>query len=182
MEDVKSLDKFIKEYKGEKKAKFPSHDLHPDKKKEMRYFKECVEWLFYLGCNGMLYSTGIAAGGSNYGRLRQYSKGQIDPNKYKPLLIGTDEDGSATNKSFINISWRPDNGYLKTLDQMSGAYEKMEYDLDVTAIDPHSDYERNLRSAGMKINASPEFRNLQQMVGVQLPKSEDPEFDTELLS
>jgi hypothetical protein len=174
------LQKYVKKYQSsDTSVFFPDHDIDAEKKKEPAYFKRCIEYLFYLGCNSMLHTQGLLTNRSGYGQLREYEKGRINPDKYKPFLLGLDEDGKPQSKGFLNISWRPDTGYLKTLDQMSGAYEKMDYDLSATAIDPASDYERKLRVAKMKVDADPEFKALLNESGVSLPKGEDPQFDNE---
>lgn len=175
------LENFVNEYKKAKDGEysFPSHDIDPEKKKEMDYYVKVCQHLFYLGATGQLYTNGLVTGRSKYGNLRLYSKGQINTDKYKPLLLGKDEQGNARQKSFINISWRPDNGYLKTLDQIEGAYEKMDYDIEVSAIDPSSDYERKQRVAKMKVEADVGFKQLVAETGVSLPEGEDPQFDSE---
>lgn len=173
------LEHFVTEFKKSKEGEytFPSHDIDPKKKMEMEYYVKVCQHLFYLGATGQLYTNGLVTGRSKYGNLRLYQKGQINTDKYKPLVLGKDERGNARQKSFINISWRPDNGYLKTLDQMEGAYQKINYDIEVSAIDPTSDYERKQRVAKMKVEADPGFKQLVAETGITLPEGEDPQFD-----
>lgn len=172
-----SLKKYIDKYKSkDKRTNFPDHDIDPEKKNEMLYYKRCIEHLFYLGVNGLLHTQGLITGRSGYGYLRQYSRGRINPDKYKPFFIDQEPDGRGQNKAFMNISWRPDTGYLKTLDQISGAYEKMDYDLSVSAIDPASDFERKKRVAKMKLDADPAIQEIVQDMEIHLPKGQDPTF------
>ena len=179
MEHEKSLEKYVNKYKSKDvKTAFPDHDISPEKKMEAMYYKRCIEHLFYLGVNGMLHTQGLMTGRSGYGRVRQYSRGKINTDKYKPYLLGMDENGRTENRAFINISWRPDTGYLKTLDQISGAYEKMDYDLTVTAIDPASDFERKKKVAEMKLRTKPEWKQFEQALGISVPK-QDTELDSE---
>ena len=164
---AKKLDDFAKKYKESKEVyKRPSDDLPVEEKMNAKYFKEVTEYLFYLGATGQLYTSGILQGTSKFSILREYGRGEVPIEKYKDDIVGKDEHGGR-RKTLINISWRPDLGYINTLSQMAGSYDKMDYDLKISAIDPSSDYERKERVANLKINTDNSLKQLAQSAGVE---------------
>lgn len=176
------LKKISEKYKGKHnllKYAMPLDSINPEKKKEECYYRGVLEHLFCLGVNGETYvgisglnnfNNGSCGGifGGKYEELRQYAKGKIPIEKYKSHILGKDSKGKQRDKSFINISWRIDTGYLKTLDQMKGQYDKVDYEIEVSAIDPASQHERKLEVAGMKIWQNEPFNKFLNSIGIVL--------------
>lgn len=155
---------------AKKKISMPLHDIDPDEKQKMSYFVKTAEYLFTLGANNRLHCANKVTGDSKMYETRRYARNNINLNKYRNILLGKDGKGNQREKSFMNISWRPDLGFLHTRDQMRGAYEKIDYEVQVKAIDPASDWERKLEIAALKIHTNPIYKNLLAEIGVATGK------------
>lgn len=182
---MKGISNFIDNYKGAenlKKYRLPDDDINPKKKEDMDYCVSVMKYLFTLGCNGILVKGGYLSGllgDSKYSELRSYARGKVDVNKYKSELLGKDNNNNQRKKSYYNISWGQDTGHVKTRDQIIGSYDKMDYEILVSATDPASQKKREKEIAGLKIWQNKTFKTFVGNIGIDIGQGDSDMFESE---
>lgn len=156
--------KLAAQYKGDKVAPFPSEDINQELKNTPEYFRAALQAML-----SRYFTNRCAIPYDNWGEhrpfseLRAYRKGENNPNKYKDLLVGIDQHGKR-KKSTINISWSILQILPQKIDVVKGYLQKINYDIDIQAIDYQSLVDKKTMISMAKVLADPRMAQMQQDV------------------
>lgn len=170
--------KFASKYKSENGYPWPQEDIDQGRKDKPDYFRACI--------NAVLskYFTNRCANPYDgwghrrpFWELRAYRMGKNSPNKYKNLLIGQDASGKRLPTS-INISWDVLQILPQKIDVVKGYLQKINYDVDIQAIDYQSLVDKQTTVAMAKILANPLLeearKSVNEMAGAEVLPKPDP--------
>lgn len=148
--------KFASQYKSEKTPyPFPDENIDQSKKDTPEYFRACVNAILSKYVNNRCSNPYDGWGDRRpFWELRAYRTGKNSPNKYKNLLIGCDANGKRLPTS-MNISWDILQILPQKIDVVKGYLQKINYDVDIQAIDYQSLVDKQTTVAMAKILADP---------------------------
>lgn len=165
-------------YKGSNSFSFPDEDvLTQQQRKDEKYFLSCTNAIVSRFINNQCsfpYNSWIGA--RSFSELRAYRTGQNDPNKYKGWLMGrgvdevnkgigvADAGGADKRKVKQNISWDVLQILPEKMDVVMGFFQKINYDVDISAIDYQSLIGKKTAIAMAKIYADERYSFMQQQV------------------
>ena len=172
MENIKFASKYKSAYP------WPQEDIDQGRKDKPDYFRASVNAILSK------YFTNRAANPYDgwghrrpFWELRAYRMGKNSPNKYKNLLIGQDSSGKRLPTS-INISWDILQILPQKIDVVKGYLQKINYDVDIQAIDYQSLVDKQTTVAMAKILANPLLEEARQAVneltGAEVLQRPDP--------
>ena len=156
--------KFASQYQGKATYPFPSEDIDQIQRNTPEYFQACVNAILSRYLNnrcGIPYD--IWGEQRSIPELRAYRRGKNSVNKYKDLLVGCDANGRR-NKTTINISWDPLQILPQKIDVVKGYLQKLNYDVDIQAIDYQSLVDKQTMAAMAKILADPRLEQAKQEI------------------
>lgn len=179
-------------YKGSNSFSFPDEEiLTQSQRKNPEYFLACVNSVVSRFINNQCsfpYNSWI--GQRSFAELRAYRTGQNDPNKYKGWILGRGVDevskgigiatGNTADKQKIksNISWDVLQILPEKMDVVMGFFQKINYDVDISAIDYQSLIGKKTAISMAKIHADERMSFMQQQVneaaGREILKDKDP--------
>src|ERR1700761_8436690 len=180
-----------KKYKSENAYPFPDEDrLTQSQRRDPKYF--------VAGCNAIVsrfvnnlcavpYDT-VVPGRRSIAELRLYPRGLQNPNKYKPFLIpaykeiskqlNPSQQTQAPAKSTVNISWDPLQILPEKIDTVMGYMQKINFDVETSAIDYEALVNKKTMVAMAKIHADDRMKFMQQDVnqaaGRSILQDKDP--------
>lgn len=157
--------KFASQYQGQSKSyPFPSEDIDQSQKDTPEYYRACVNAILSRYFNNRCSIPYDVWGEQrSIPELRAYRKGKNSPNKYKNLMVGCDANGNR-NKTTINISWDILQILPQKIDVVKGYLQKINYDVDIQAIDYQSLVDKQTMVAMAKILADPRMDEARQAV------------------
>lgn len=179
-------------YKGSNSFSFPDEDvLTQSQRKDKQYFSSCCSAIISRFINNQCsFPYNAWTGQRSFAELRAYRTGQNDPNKYKGWLLGRGVDevskgiGQATGntgdkrKVKQNISWDVLQILPEKMDVVMGFFQKINYDVDISAIDYQSLIGKKTAVAMAKMHADERMTFMQQQVneaaGREVLKDKDP--------
>jgi hypothetical protein len=171
--------KFANQYKSsDKPYPFPQEDIDQSLKSKPDYFRASVNAIlgkyFMNRCSVPYDSWGDRR---PYWELRAYRTGKNSPNKYKNLLIGLDKTGNRLPTS-INISWDILQILPQKIDVVKGYLQKINYDVDIQAIDYQSLLDKKTMVSMAKVLADPRIEEMkaqmQEAAGRPVLQDTDP--------
>jgi hypothetical protein len=148
--------KFDSQYKSDKTPyPWPKEDIDQARKDTPEYFRACVQAILSKYVNNRCANPYDGWGDRRpFSELRAYRTGKNSPNKYKNLLIGTDASGKRLPTS-MNISWDILQILPQKIDVVKGYLQKINYDVDIQAIDYQSLVDKKTTIAMAKVLADP---------------------------
>lgn len=171
--------KFANQYKSDKTPyPFPQEDIDQSLKNKPDYYRASVQSILSKYFNNR---CGVPYDGWGERRpfweLRRYRTGKNSPNKYKNLLIGCDATGKRLPTS-INISWDILQILPQKIDVVKGYLQKINYDVDIQAIDYQSLVDKKTMVSMAKVLADPRIEDMkaqmQQAAGRPVLQDTDP--------
>lgn len=182
-----------KQYKSEKSYSFPDEEkLTQSQRKSPEYFVAGCNAILSRFCNNQCsYPYDSWGTRRSFQELRAYRTGQNNPNKYKGYILGRAQEdinkglglpdaqrSAKEKKTTVNISWDVLQILPEEIDVVNGYMQKINYDLDISAIDYQSLIGKKTAVAMAKIFADDRFEFMQHQVneaaGRDIIKPQDP--------
>lgn len=126
---------------------------------------QMAKYIYGCYCNN---DTSIFCGGVNmrnrpYSVLRAYARGVQDPTKYDKWM---EDEEDVNGEHFMNISRDIVQILPKFRDFIKGKFEEVEFDFNVTAVDPLARKEREINKAKRKLALRPQMKALFDATGM----------------
>lgn len=170
--------KFASQYQSNKQYPWPSENIDQELKNGPDYYTSCCNAIlsrFFLNKCAIPYD--VWGERRPFSELRAYRRGKNNPNKYKNLLIGLNKDGSRA-KTTINISWDILQILPQKIDAVKGNLQKINYDVDISAIDYQSLVDKKTMVSMATILADPRIAEMKaqihQAAGRQVIPNQQP--------
>jgi hypothetical protein len=182
-----------KQYKEGKQTPFPDEEKLTQEQRNdpMYYVHACNAILSRYINNNCAYPYDNWGTKRSFSELRAYRMGQNNPNKYKGYILGTGlkevnkglgiEEAakrSGERKTTVNISWDVLQILPEKMDVVMGYMQKINYDVDISAIDYQSLIGKKTAVAMAKMYADEQYEFMKQEVnkaaGRELLQDKDP--------
>lgn len=185
--------KLASAYKSEKQTPFPDEDrLTQLQRNDPQYFVHAVNAICSRFVNNQCaYPYDNWGTKRSFSELRAYRMGQNNPNKYKGYILGTGlkevnkglglEEATkraGERKTTVNISWDVLQILPEKMDVVMGYMQKINYDVDISAIDYQSLLGKKTAVAMAKMYADEQYdfmkNKVNQAAGRQVLQDKDP--------
>jgi|SRR5579863_797149 len=182
-----------KMYKSEKQTPFPDEEnLTQTQRKDPQYFVHCCNAIISRFINNnCAYPYDNWGTKRSFSELRAYRQGQNNPNKYKGYMLSTGlkevnkglgiddaRRASGERKTTANISWDVLQILPEKMDVVMGYMQKINYDVDISAIDYQSLIGKKTAVAMAKMYADEQYEfmknQVNQAAGRSLLQDKDP--------
>lgn len=179
-----------KDYKGENAYPFPDEDKLTQRQREQpEYFVAACNAITSRFINNLCaipYDT-VVPGRRSIAELRLYRRGLQNPNKYKPFIIPfykelgqqqNQQNSQRPQKTTVNISWDPLQILVEKMDTVMGYLQKINFDIETSAIDYEALINKKTMVAMAKLHADDRLKFMQDQVneaaGRSILQDKDP--------